>query len=159
MDNEEQDVVFTSKEIIHLIDSFLQKRTESETGGFSKVTQKEMHQLSEIFYKIIEAKWGRDADGDLPVKYDLLDWTRYQPMYWTEVPHHHRDVVGHIKAVIDNLAYASKEANRMFELIRYFNQDFKSMAEYVAKHHPDIRTQIKAEGFIDNWFRGDKNDD
>lgn len=154
----DEDIPLTSREIIHLIDNFLQKRTESKGSSFARVTHQNMHDLSEIIYKIIEAKWGRDADGDLPVKYDLTDWTRYQAMYWTDVPHRSRDLPGHIEATVRNLHYAIGQVEHIFEILRYYNKDLKPMLEYISANHPDCKVQNNADHFINNWFKDKDNE-
>ena len=152
------DEVLTPKELVALIEKFLAERTESEDSGYAKVTYEDMKHLSNIVYKVIEAKWGRDADGDLPVNYDLIDRTRYQRLWWTKVPYHHKDAVGHVKAVIDNLAYASEMSRRIQDVIHYFNKEVRSMVEYVANQDDEHDLKYEAEKFLYTWFRGENND-
>ena len=72
----------------NMIDTFLSQRRESDDGGWAPVTPDDMKQLDGILWALIEAKWGKDPDGDRPVEYTLVDRTRYErncffsPHYW-----------------------------------------------------------------------------
>lgn len=65
-------------EILSHLRPFLRNRSESEDSGWPKVTPEDTSRLSMLIYYIIKAKWGPDADGDLPVQTRIIDRTRYQ---------------------------------------------------------------------------------
>ena len=54
---------------------FLSERVESEDGGWAPVTQENRNRLDELIHLLILLKWGEDCDGDLPMRYKLLDRT------------------------------------------------------------------------------------
>lgn len=70
--------------LIQRIDAFLAVRKKSD-GGFAPVTETEMEELDEIVGGLIAAKYEKDPDGDLPVRYKLLDRTRYDPDHYVPV--------------------------------------------------------------------------
>lgn len=50
------------------IEAFLSTRRESD-GGWAKITPDDVHLLSEIVHRLIEAKCEPDADGDYPLRF------------------------------------------------------------------------------------------
>lgn len=71
------------------IESFLADRRKSE-GGFAPVEKGDMKKLYRVLDLLIDAKWQKDPDGDLPVNYKLIDRTRYEPMHFFTVPYEHK---------------------------------------------------------------------
>lgn len=64
------------------IDKFLSEKRLSH-GGYSEVTKDDMVQLRNIIDDLLEIKWQRDPDGDLPVEFTVMDKTTYRiPDYW-----------------------------------------------------------------------------
>lgn len=77
-----------TKKVLEKIEAFLNERRVSD-GGFAPVTDKDMEQLHEVMYALVEAKWGSDPDGDRPLNYILIDRTKYWPMHYQPVLYAH----------------------------------------------------------------------
>jgi hypothetical protein len=75
--------------LIKLIQCFLSDRRHS-TGGYAEVKPEDMGILSRIMLRLIERKFEVDPDGDLPVEFQLIDRTRYEPMHFEPVPYMHK---------------------------------------------------------------------
>ena len=68
----------TTKEgLFSKLEDFLKTRKTSD-GGYADVADDEMSQLVDIVRDVLELKYERDPDGDMPVEFQLVDRTRYQ---------------------------------------------------------------------------------
>ena len=77
----------TKEEIVDLIDDFLAERRESD-GGWAPVTDEDYMDLFAIVYKLIEAKFERDCDYDLPIEVKLVDRNKYHGSHYFNIPYH-----------------------------------------------------------------------
>lgn len=68
------------------LERFLRERRRS-SGGYAEVRPKDMDGLYKIFRELIELKFEKDPDGDLPVEFKLVDRTRFEPMHFEVVPY------------------------------------------------------------------------
>lgn len=64
-------------ELVKMIDSFLEKRGFSKDGGWAEVESDDICGLIDIVYLLLELKYECDADGDLPVNFQLINRTEY----------------------------------------------------------------------------------
>jgi hypothetical protein len=69
------------------IELFLSEPRESNNGDWSKPTDDDMELLYSIIYELIEQKFERDCDGDLPLKFHVCDRTRFESPCYIDVPH------------------------------------------------------------------------
>ena len=75
------------EDLLNRIATFLQDRKESEAaGGWPEVRIAERRELTSILRDIAVLKWARDADGDLPVTWDLYDRTREDVIHGVSLP-------------------------------------------------------------------------
>lgn len=82
----------TRKEkLLGLIESFLAVRKKGMGGSWPDVTEDEMNELWDILNHIILLKYEKDADGDLPVVYELVDRTKYHRLDYVPIPYTYRD--------------------------------------------------------------------
>lgn len=72
-----------------LIEAFLKERSKSD-GGFAPVGEKDTEQLSNIMHALLEAKYQKDPDGDLPINLYVIDRTVYEPMHYFPLPYSHK---------------------------------------------------------------------
>ena len=71
-----------------LIDRFLEDHRECEAGGgYAQITQEDINRLHEIVWKLIELKCDRDADGDLPVQFKIVNRRTHEGLAYMAVPH------------------------------------------------------------------------
>lgn len=77
-----------NKTLANEIDKFLEKRVESDGRGWAPVSKEDFRTLADIIGKLIEAKWGRDADGDLPVEFDLVNRTTHNRLHYRPMPYY-----------------------------------------------------------------------
>jgi len=59
--------------LIKKITEFLLSPRKSQRGGWADVTQEDVHQLWDIIFRLVELKFQRDADGDLPIEWNLVN--------------------------------------------------------------------------------------
>lgn len=78
-----------AQEVVRQIAAFLDTRFEAEAGGWPQVDEADVATLLRLFDLVIDAKWGRDVDGDTPICVQVCDRTRqefvnfrYPPRYW-----------------------------------------------------------------------------
>jgi len=70
------------------IRKFLADHRESEDGGWARVTKEDRGLLHQIVLTLIELKFDRDPDGDLPVEFDLVNRNAgYMPPF-QYIPYH-----------------------------------------------------------------------
>ena len=81
---EYDDKLLTVQEAVEL---FLSERRSSDHGDWANPTDGDMNLLDEIIYGLIEQKFERDCDGDLPLRYHVLDRTKYEPLTYLDIPH------------------------------------------------------------------------
>ncbi len=74
------------KSLFSKMEKFLAERRHS-SGGYAEVRIKDMTDLDKIIHELIELKFERDPDGDLPVEFKLVDRTRFEPMHFAVVPY------------------------------------------------------------------------
>lgn len=110
-----------NKKLMKKIDDFMKDKRKSN-GGYAEVRDKDIIKLSEIIREICEAKYEKDPDGDIPINWDILDRTKYEPLDLLQVPYSHKDKDGHFKAVVSNLTYFSE---RLYRLCRHGNIKIK----------------------------------
>lgn len=68
-------------EVVKLITDWAIDQKVSK-GGYAPVELQEIHDLNYIILKLLELKYERDPDGDLPVDFELVDRTRhYNPFF------------------------------------------------------------------------------
>ena len=56
-----------------MISQFLSETRKSVAGGWADISDEDMIRLDEIIYKLIELKCQKDADGDYPINYSLVN--------------------------------------------------------------------------------------
>jgi len=116
-------------ELLEQISRFLVDSRKSD-GGYAEVTTEDMQQLQDIFYKICELKFQKDADGDLPINFQVVDRNKKHfliPQPINSVFYSHKvksrrqyfDKLGKLAAIIQ---LASKESEIM---TRYYEQMFE----------------------------------
>lgn len=110
------------KVLNNLIADFLAERRKSD-GGFAPVTEQDLNQLCSIMEKLTGMKWGRDADGDLPIDWEIIDRTRFERMHFQPVPYQHKAqnelaANEHLNAVVLNARIANDELNTTLKLIQ-----------------------------------------
>ena len=69
------------------IGNFLERHKGTVGTGYAEVTSEEIRELQTLIYRIIEAKWARDVDGDLPVEFEIIDRTLYWHSSFLPVPY------------------------------------------------------------------------
>ena len=114
------------KNLIKMLEAFLKKKSESQNGGFAKVSEGEIEDLYKIIRCILELKYEKDASGDIPVDFRLVDRTKFERLHYIPVPYEHKakndDERMDILSVLNlNLSIASRELDthvRIQNLIR-----------------------------------------
>jgi len=74
------------KSLLDKLAKFWTEKRKS-TGGWAEVRTEDMRQLADIIYELIERKWERDPDGDLPIEVQIVDRTRFERTAYAPVPY------------------------------------------------------------------------
>ena len=74
-------------EVAERVEAFLKTRLHSDGGSYAEVPEHDWHELHQIILDIIDAKWDRDGDGDVPISFQLVDRTRYYMPTTRLIPH------------------------------------------------------------------------
>ena len=77
----------TPPSLTRQIEAFLATGQKGSAGGFAPVTPEEVEQLHGIIGALLEAKYERDPDGDLPVEAILTDRTRFERPMTLPIPY------------------------------------------------------------------------
>lgn len=71
-----------------LIDRFLEDHREcSAGGGWAQITEKDITRLYEIVWELIELKCDKDADGDLPIEFKIINRRTHERLHYMAVPY------------------------------------------------------------------------
>jgi len=114
------------KNLTKMLEAFLKKKSESQNDGFAMVSEGEIEDLYKIILRILELKYEKDASGDIPVDFRLVDRTKFERLHYIPVPYEHKakndDERMDILSVLNlNLSIASRELDthvRIQNLIR-----------------------------------------
>jgi hypothetical protein len=90
------------------IAAFLEERKEQVDDGWTEVTDRELRGLSRILSNLVVLKWARDVDGDLPIRWQLYDKTRYEYVLGLNLPRDNpsrciKMLAGHLMSVSQRL--------------------------------------------------------
>jgi hypothetical protein len=108
-------------EFICLLNKFIADRIESEDGGYASVSREDLSMLSDLVYRIIELKWGRDCDSDLPVGYQLIDRSKERFLYPSTILHGAGEET--LEKLLGMINSISEEARRIVVQSRYLKED------------------------------------
>lgn len=113
------------------LDAFLKTPRMSENGGWSKVEDQDMEDLTEIIQLLIDMKFERDGENDPSVEFDLVDRNKYERMHFVPVPYSawkSRDKDGAtefqvLEAAELNVAVAMERFKSAFKMFQYQERD------------------------------------
>lgn len=77
------------KDVLAEVEKFLKDRRPGVDSGYAPVKDGDVNELGCILQRLIEFKWDSDVDGDYPINWKLIDRTKFEPMYFFEVPYDH----------------------------------------------------------------------
>jgi len=112
-------------DIVQPLVLFLAERKLSE-GGYAPVAFEDMHRLREVIQALLEAKWGCDSDGDLPVDFMVVDRNLHQSSLYSPLPYPHNIetadqalaalhvALGNVKRANDDLAWVTDVLRPIF---------------------------------------------
>lgn len=72
------------------LSDLLSERRESR-GGYAPITRQDMRDFARLIHHVIEAKWERDPDGDLPIEVVIVNRNTHYRMYYQRVPYAHEE--------------------------------------------------------------------
>jgi hypothetical protein len=67
--------------------SWLARPKINSKGGYAKVSDADLEELEELVQTLIETRWGRDPDGDLPIEFTLVNRTTHERLQYFPVPY------------------------------------------------------------------------
>lgn len=106
-----------NQKMIKMIDEFLEE-TRKSRGGWAPVEPQDEEQLDEIIDALVNAKWSADPDGDRPMRWKLIDRTKYEPMHFQPVEYDHKtnNPLRILRDHLSNLKVAQDKVDMMFRL-------------------------------------------
>lgn len=115
------------------IEKFLAGKKKS-AGGWAPVDEGEIEELENIVYALIEAKYEKDPDGDLPVSAHLTDRTRFKLPVILPIPHTSRngpdeDVTVMHEAISRHMTMAASHSESAKTLMQLLSGELKMMAK------------------------------
>jgi len=106
--------------LLKRLEAFLaDKVPEGAGGGWPKVDPAEVEALGAIVQGLIKAKYAKDADGDLPIHYTLVDRTRYQSLHFMPLVHERSNQVdlgllnANLRRAMGNLSIAKEQVEQV----------------------------------------------
>lgn len=133
--NEEAVDMTLRDQAVTLLDAFLAEGRSRSSGGFAPVHKTDVEKLWDIFVAILEAKYERDPDGDLPIRFELTDWTRFEFRRWLQLPQMKR---------IDQLEDPEARADAWADRLRAALANMRQAAE-IAAAEGDIQRNLREE--------------
>lgn len=109
---------------LHKMLDDLGPRRRVKDGGFAEVTEEDLLKLSKLFYAILEAKFEKDYDNDLPVEFKIINRRKYEHSSFLPIPYTFRaeslEKLTEIQdAALCNLGIATDVVKRIQRLIMY----------------------------------------
>ena len=135
------------KKLINKLEDFLYKRSESD-GGYAKVQERDLEKLGEIVSLIVQAKYEKDPDGDIPVSFDLYDRTKYVRPYFSPIPHLH-NADGDVEILMSALRSATGNMETAQEQVRNITRQLEhSLDERMGQGNPVVYGGKKYEMYL-----------
>lgn len=106
------------------VKQFVENQSVSLDGGWPVVTEADMKEMNELVQKLIELRFDEDCDGDLPVRFQIIDRTRYEAMHYYPLKHEHQaesmeDFMRIMHMAQMNLSIAHDDFNRLWRILEY----------------------------------------
>ncbi len=76
------------KNLENKINKFLSERRVSEGGGWSQITPQDILDLRDIINSLIQEKCEEDADGDLPIEFELINRRTHERLQFDPIPYY-----------------------------------------------------------------------
>ncbi len=116
------------KNLTKMLEAFLKKKSESQNGCFAKVGENDLQDLCKIISRILELKYEKDADGDIPVDFRLVDRTRFERLHYIPVPYEHqakndKEHMDILSTLNLNLLIASQGIDRHIRILDMIRRD------------------------------------
>ena len=112
-------------ENIHeMIDKFLKEYRTSDGDSWTSVPSGDIQQLHDVVHAIVDAKYDKDLDGDLPIEVHLVDRNVYCPFWFFKTKYPHKietpeDLNEEMKLAMSNLKLAQTHMERLLVLLDF----------------------------------------
>lgn len=123
----------TRRSLANRIEKFLRERRHSD-GGYAPVTESDFKQLDAILYQLIELKFARDPDGDLPINYKLINRNIFQPDHYWLVRYEHKaktpeeqDAI--LEDLLGNLKTATEAVDRFLRIRKHDRRQPRNLGD------------------------------
>lgn len=80
-----------TRDLSTALKKFLKEPRKSDRGGYAEVTESDLHDFYDVINALLEAKFERDCDGDLPLNVHWVDRTKFYPSHFIDIPYSHKD--------------------------------------------------------------------
>ena len=76
--------------VMELLPKFLEEPRKTKDGGYAPVSDEDLKMLGKLFHAIIEAKFERDVDWDLPLEWTITNRHTHMSPSFVAVPYSHK---------------------------------------------------------------------
>ncbi len=109
-------------DIFERLKQFLAKENEKSGNGWPEIPIDDLNEFASLIDDLIEAKWGRDCDSNLPIRCRIYDRKHRWMPYFSVLPHFHKlktvaDKKCFIRALFGNTATANADLDRYSRFI------------------------------------------
>ena len=114
----------TKVQLFTQIDRFLAHRRKSD-GGYAKIVPKDIDDLYEIVFGLIELKCEPDTSNDRPIQVKLINRVLYEPMHFMAVPYSHdtkADLPEIMEQLLGNLQLATGAVDNFFRMANHYKR-------------------------------------
>lgn len=111
----------------YLISEFLAEKRRSEGGGWAQIEESDLRLLEEIIDSLIKSKCEKDADGDTPIQYRLVNRRTHQPLFFSPMRYSHK-----------------------CETAEDFEPLLRIASGNLSQAHSDLQTVLKCREFVVN---------
>lgn len=76
------------KNLLARVEEFVREQARAgDGGGYAKVEPTDVPEIAVILHEMLACKYPKDADGDLPINFKLVDRTVFEPSHFFNIPY------------------------------------------------------------------------
>lgn len=104
------------------LEKFLARKAESN-GGWADLNQQDMQLLNDFLWALREAKCEKDADGDIPLEFTLVNRRETESFHYSPTRYTHKvkddAIFDEFRTRMTNLQIASSSVDQIAQEIQY----------------------------------------
>lgn len=144
----------TKKKLFESLEAFLETKVPCGSGGgWAKVSDEEFEKLYELFYGIVEAKYSKDADGDIPIQVKLVNRNTHEKLHYFPVPYGRGDKLSEAamsRAIMTNISIATESMRRAEYFVDKVMKEEEAKDRYYLKWgHMEDYEEVSKERYVE----------